>query len=1634
MASSRDTDPLGRFTPSVATWFRDVFAEPTDVQVEAWKAISEGENALVVAPTGSGKTLAAFLWAIGSLVEGRHGGSDESRDHVRGDSGGDSGDSGTDSRDRGQAARGVRVLYISPLKALAVDVENNLRAPLTGINRVAARLGQEPAKVSVAVRSGDTPSSERSRQVRNPPDILITTPESLFLLLTSKAREILGTVDTVIIDEIHAMAGTKRGVHLALSLERLERLAGREVQRIGLSATVRPLTSVARFLGGDRPVEIIDPPSRKEWELGVHVPVEDMSDLQDRPVPSRDSIFDDGLAIGATDAGTDPSDSSGGLLPTESALPAQGSIWPFIEERVFDEIMGHRSTLVFVNSRRTAERLTSRLNELHALRTDPGSLSPELRRPPAQIMKATDVAGTAPAVIARAHHGSVSKDERATIESMLKEGSLRAVVSTSSLELGIDMGAVEKVIQVESPPSVASGLQRVGRAGHVVGAVSKGSFYPKHRADLLQTAVVVDRMRKGLIEELHVPANALDVLAQHTVAAVAMDDLDVDDWFSTVTAAHPYRGLSRELFDAVIDLVSGTYPSTDFAELRPRVVYDRITGTLSARPGAQRTAVINGGTIPDRGMFGVFLAGGGDAVPRRVGELDEEMVYESRVGDVFTLGASSWRIEQIDRDRVLVTPAPGHTGRLPFWNGDQAGRPAELGKALGAFRRLAATDDAVLEDIGLDPWARDNLTAYLEEQAQATGVIPDERTLVLERFRDELGDWRVVLHSPYGRGVNAAWALAAGAKFSRATGMDAQPVASDDGIVLRVPDSAAEPSSDLFLIDPDDVEAIVADQVGNSALFASRFRECAARALLLPSRNPGKRAPLWQQRQRSAQLLDVAKQYPKFPIVLEAVRECMQDVYDLPALVELCGNLRERTVRIAEVTTQTASPFATSILFTYTGAFMYEGDGPLAEKRAAALALDPALLNQLLGGVELRDLLDPAIIAEVDADLRRRSERRRATTAEQLMDALRVIGPVPLDEVGRVSSVTVDDAERELGHRLMRVRIAGVEHVAQSLDAALLRDGLGVPVPPGVPARADVIPDALEQLVARWARTRGPFTHDDVRDAFGVAASVAHAIVGTLAASKTVVEGRYRQGVDEPEFLAPEVLKTIRSRSLAAARAQTEPVSGSTFGRFLPQWQQVAPVLPAGREPEARGADGVFAVIEQLAGVRLPASAWETLVLPQRVRGYRPSDLDELTANGEVLVVGAGSAGAADPWVKLLPADYAAQLVDVPDAANVADVANVADSTDGAGPPTLGELQQRILGVLADGGGGGFLFGHISRLVGAEGTGTHADGVGGIAAGGIPAAGAPTATDIREALWSLFELGLVSPDGFAPLRARLSGGSGGRTAHRARRTPARGRLRMGRTSFAQANRAMAPADMMGRWSTTIDADTSATARSVALGEAWLDRYGVVTRGSVVAEATVGGFALAYGVLSRFEEAGKAMRGMVIDGLGAAQFSTPAVIDRLRGLADTPDVEGWPSGTDSPEVHVLAAVDPANPYGAALPWPERGPTRSAGSLVVLVDGLLAAHLTRGGRTLTLFDPPPGLGHEDVVPLVVAALERAIGRNMAGRIVIEKVGDDAVIGSEWANLLRSAGARITPKGVRIGGAGAGPSGSGSAGARA
>ena len=1526
------TEILNRFHPQVVTWFSEVFAEPTPVQQGAWRAIADRENALVVAPTGSGKTLAAFLWSLNSLVE-RAGQQALPID-------------GAQSSTHG----GVRVLYISPLKALGVDVENNLRAPLGGIARVAQRIGRDMPDISVGVRSGDTPQAERNRQLRKPPDILITTPESLYLMLTSKAAGILKTVDTVIVDEIHALAGTKRGVHLTLSLERLRRVAG-NFQRIGLSATVRPLEAVANFLGDK--TTIINPPAEKRWQLDVHVPVEDMSDL---PVPEDASMIGEAVIEGDVEK----------LLLDDATEPpppgAAKSIWPHIERAVYDEVMAHRSTIVFVNSRRTAERLTSQLNELWAKEHDPNALSPQTRRPPAQLMKSVDTAGHAEQVIARAHHGSVSKDERLQTETMLKEGSLRAVISTSSLELGIDMGAVDLVIQVESAPSVASGLQRVGRAGHTVGAVSQGSFYPKHRSDLVQTAVTVPRMREGAIEELHTPRSPLDVLAQQTVAAVAFEDLDVDDWFDTVRRAWPYRDLAREVFDSVIDLVTGVYPSTDFAELRPRAILEGTT--LKARPGAQRVAVTNAGTIPDRGMFGVFLLGADDKAPRRVGELDEEMVYESRVGDVFTLGASSWRIENITRDQVQVTPAPGHTGRLPFWNGDGLGRPYELGKALGEFRRQARSGEGI--DPALDEFARTNLVAYLQEQEEATGVLPDEQTLVLERFTDELGDWRVVLHTPFGKGVNAAWALATGWRVAQETGMDAQAVAGDDGIVLRLPQGEKEPDGSLFQFDADEIADIVTEQVGNSALFAARFRECAARALLLPRRNPGKRAPLWQQRQRAEQLLDVARNYPSFPIILETVRECLQDVYDLPALQEVVRELSTRRIRIAEVTTDQPSPFASSLLFNYTGAFMYEGDTPLAEKRAAALSLDPSLLAKLLGTVELRELLDADVIAETDAKLRRLG---RAKTSEQFADTLRMVGPVSVEKLADYTDVPLGTLEENLHGRVMRVRIGGREHIAQTLDAPLLRDGLGIPVPPGVAAQVATIPDALQQLVGRWVRTRGPFTLRDLADAFGLAVGAAHEPLTRLVDQDKVIPGRYRQGVDEEEYVAAEVLRIIRSRSLAVARAQTQPVTQSAYGRFLPAWHNVA---PAGVRPALRGADGVFTVLEQLAGVRLPASAWESHILPSRVGDYSPVMLDELTAGGEILIVGAGKAGARDPWIMLLPADYAEQLMPQVD------------------EPQLSLTQTQVMERIR--GGGGYLFADLLGPVTERTT---------------------TAEELREAMWDLVEAGSVSPDSFAPIRARLAGGKG-KSAHRTRRRPQRSRIRSGRTSFASTT----PPDMVGRWAATPRADTDATRRSVALGESLLDRYGVVTRGSVVAEDILGGFALAYKTLSGFESSGKAMRGYLIEGLGAAQFSTPATIDRLRGHADSDDIIGWPSGTREPHVHVLAATDPANPYGAALPWPVQGPTRAAGAIVVLIDGLLAAHITRGGKTMTTFFDgfPEGVG--DPLPLVIGALDEAVRAGRMQPVGVEKLNGGPAFG------LRDYGARVTHKGVKIGAKAAAP----------
>jgi ATP-dependent Lhr-like helicase len=1628
------------FSPATRAWFTGAFAEPTPAQIGAWEFIAAGRDGLVVAPTGSGKTLAAFLWALDQLA----------RQPIP-----------------EQATRRCRVLYVSPLKALAVDVERNLRSPLTGIRGAALRLGLPEPAVTVGTRSGDTPADERRRFGTAPPDVLITTPESLFLILTSKARESLRGVQTVILDEIHAVAGTKRGAHLALSLERLDQLLESPAQRIGLSATVRPAAEVARFLCATRPVTIVAPPSTKRFDLEVVVPVPDMGEL------------------GAP---------TGEFAGSAAGEGQRASIWPAVEERIVDLVTAHDATIVFANSRRLAERLTARLNEIAWERANDTQLESDLGA--TQVAAQAGASAGAPAEIARAHHGSVSKEQRALIEDALKSGRLPAVVATSSLELGIDMGAVDLVIQVESPPSVASGLQRIGRGGHQVGAVSHGIVLPKYRGDLVATAVVVERMAAGLIESFSVPRNPLDVLAQQIVACLAMEDWNVDELLALVRRAAPFTALPQSAFDGVLDMLSGRYPSEEFAELRPRIVWDRVTGTLSGRPGAQRLAVTSGGTIPDRGLFGVFLVGENAS---RVGELDEEMVYESRVGDVFTLGASSWRVEDITRDRVLVSPAPGQPGKLPFWHGDSLGRPAELGAAIGGYvRELGALlrrgpegreeARARVRAGGLDEYAADNLLSYLGEQQEATGHLPDDRTIVVERFRDELGDWRLVVHSPFGATVHAPWALAVGTRLREHYGVDVQAMHSDDGMVFRLPDTEAEPpGAEIITLEPAEAEQIVTAEVGGSALFASRFRECAARALLLPRRDPGRRSPLWQQRQRSAQLLEVARQYAGFPIVLETIRECLQDVYDLPALQRLLAAIGSREVKVVEVSTETPSPFARSLLFGYVAAFMYEGDAPLAERRAAALSLDATLLAELLGQAELRELLDADVVVTTAAQLQRLAEDRRIHDAEGLADLLRLLGPLTVAQVAaRATPETADDVPlwvAELGRtrRLIAVRIAGVPSLAAVEDAGRLRDALGTAVPVGVPeAFLEAVPDAVTDLVSRYARTHVPFTALAVAARFGLGVAVVDHALARLAARGRLVKGDLipadavaalaRQAGSDPErdvveagpagssggdeWCDAEVLRLLRRRSLAALRKEIEPVPPVALGRFLPGWANVRSPL--------RGVAGVLRAVEQLAGAVLPASAVETLVLPSRVADYSPAQLDELTASGEVLWCGAGSLPGGDGWVSLHLADSAALTL---------------PALDGEGE--LGESAQAVLGALA--GGGAYFFRQLADL-----------------------AGSTDDTGFAKLLWDLVWAGHLTNDTLAPLRAlvgsggaaragRGSGGSGGGSG----RAPTI-RARYGRPRLRLPART-GPPTAVGRWSLTPPREADLTRRLHATTEALLDRHGVLTRGAVMAERVPGGFAAVYKVLAAFEETGRCRRGYFVAGLGGAQFGLTGAVDRLRAAADEPGIhrvgaadaadgaadtgvptvgidadparepqdgqvrfdglsDGLSDGlTDGPSegpgrpprygdpvpsghpgrdgtfgrprsagrgaseparAVVLAATDPANPYGAALEWPERAhegghrPGRKAGAVVVLVDGYCVLYVERGGKTLLSFTE-----ESELLGPAADALALAARDGVLGRLTVEKADGEHVLSSALGTVLEQAGFRVTPRGLRL-----------------
>ncbi len=1532
-------DPLAPFGPAARAWFESAFEAPTEAQADGWAAIAAGDHVLIHAPTGSGKTLAAFLWWIDRLA------------------------ATPATSDAASGARGgVRVLYISPLKALTYDIERNLRAPLTGIRIQAERLGLPPPTISMGLRTGDTTAQARRDLVRHPPDILITTPESLYLLLTSAARETLRNVEAVIVDEVHAIAGTKRGAHLALSLERLERLRMRPpadrngtrasatsaapvrqapvrqaplrqaplrqapLQRIGLSATQKPLETIARFLGGVGPgrgVTVVDAGARKPLELSVVVPVEDMTRIgDDQPRPD---------VTGAPHPSPGDAAIARGIGRYSNGRDLRTSIWPSVHPRILELIRAHKSTIVFTNSRRLAERLAHRLNEL------------------------------AGEDLVRAHHGSIAREQRIQIEEDLKAGRLPALVATSSLELGIDMGAVDLVIQVESPTSVASGLQRIGRAGHQVGAPSKGVIFPKFRGDLLESAVVVRRMHEGAVETTTLPRNPLDVLAQQIVAMTVMDTWTVDEIHATATRAASFETLPREALEGVLGMLAGVYPSDEFAELKPRLSWDRLTDRVEGRRDARVVAVTSGGTIPDRGLFGVFLVGEAGTPGRRVGELDEEMVYELRAGmhgDVIVLGASSWRVTEITADRVLVEPAPGVPGKLPFWKGDTIGRPIELGRALGAFLREAEGDLArgergrealatrLREHHDLDDLATGNLVTYLDDERQAVGVLPTDRRVVIERFRDELGDWRLCLLTPFGGRVHAPWAMAIEARLRDRLGMEAQTISSDDGIAIRLPEGDLAGVEALLFPSADEIEDLVVAEVGGTALFASRFRENAGRALLLPRRRAGTRTPLWQQRQRAADLLQVASRYGSFPILVETYRECLSDVFDLPALQELLAGVERREITVHGVETAKASPFASSLLFDYIGAYMYEGDAPLAERRAGALALDRDLLRELLGQEELRELLDPEALADLELALQSLAEDRRAGSADAVHDLLRRLGDLTDGEIAaRVEggdSAAAAFVEALLGtRRAVRVRIAGEERWIAIEDVGRYRDALGVAAPAGVPeAFLAATAAPLDGLLARWGRTHGPFPIVEPARRWGLPPERVEEALSRMFATGIVLRGEFRPDGVEREWCDPEVLRRLRRASLARLRREVEPVEPAALGRFLPAWHGVAAVgesLPALRGSAAM--ERLAEVVDQLSGVAIPASVLERDVLPARIPGYQPRLLDELGAAGEVAWAGRGSLGRDDGRIVLYRPGREA-------------LRPVRPSVDQPTGPRYDAIRA-----------------HLAR----RGACFYREL--------FAAAGGGSDREVLDALWDLVWAGEITNDTFAPLRAL-----------RWKRPSRTARPRPGRLT------ALGPPEAAGRWSlvdgapladdptaSVAPAGPSPTERLHARALVLLDRHGVVTREAVMSEDVDGGFSAVYPILRMLEEAGRIRRGYFVEGLGAAQFAQPGAVDRLRAVREVPTA-------GRPIVHLLAAADPANPYGGAIWGPRRGEDdrrplqRAAGAYVVLVDGVAALYVDRGGsslQTLPAFDDP------EITSAAIGALRAIPTEGRTRELVVRKI---------------------------------------------
>ena len=1633
-------DPLGNFSPQTADWFRQAFPEgPTPTQVQAWPAIRSGGNALIISPTGSGKTLAAFLWAIDELV----------------------------TSPRRSREPGVAVLYVSPMKALGTDVARNLQNPLDGIAERFARQGRKVPKVRTGIRTGDTDARGRRALAAHPPDILVTTPESLYLMLTSKTASTLKNVQTVIVDEIHVLAGNKRGAHLALSLERLDDLVGRPVQRIGLSATVRPPEQVARFLGGSRPVSLIQPKSSTAMDLRLIEPLKDMGDLAAPPGQS----------------GQDGQDGD----------QRSGSIWPAVERAILDQVLSHHTTLVFVNSRGLAERLTARLNDLHqsdlqATNHDQPGLSHETvestgragqAREPAHYDSATGSTSdrtsglSVDQPIAMAHHGSVSKERRRQVEDDLKAGRLRCVVATSSLELGIDMGSVDLVIQVNAPLSTASGLQRVGRADHQVGRVSQARLFPLTREQILECTASMESMVQADIEPTIMPSSPLDVLAQQTVAAAAMGPLKEQDWLATVRRAAPFAHLDQQVYRAVLGMLSGAYTSQDFTAFRPSLVWDHQTGTLTARPGAQRLAVTSGGTIPDRGSYSVVMpseAAGGK--PRRVGELDEEMVYESRKGDVITLGTTSWRIQQITRDRVVVVPAPGRSARLPFWHGEGTGRDPAFGRRLGKLARelsqglipavqtasgrpgfTQAVCSRLLED-GLDYPAINNLAAFLAEQQASTGQVPDDRHLVVERCPNEEGDLRMVLHSPYGRRVNEPWALAITARLSRERGYDGSVWAGEDGIVVQIPDTDAFLEDQrIFVFTPDQVEREVRRHLVGSALFQARFRQCAARSLYMPRMEPGRRVPLWQQRLRASRLLDAALKEDDFPLVLETMRECLQDVYDMPALRELMADLEQGSVRLVPASTKTPSPMASGLLFGYLGTFMYQYDMPKAERDAAMLAIDSDLLEQMVGRVDMADLLDQETVDQVTADLQRLSPRTRAKGVEGLADLLRILGPMDLagirrrmhgqeDEPATEAQVRVILEELKAQHRVVQIRLGARDCWVWAGQAGRLTAVLGPGIQPSPQPTKESDGEAFDQLVRQYAAVHGPFTTADLAGHLGLGSALLEDRLRSLVARELLMTGVFPRpdlsaygepgwegGEPRRGWLDPEVFRRLRSRSLAKASKAASPVPGHVYSDFLLHRQGLAPL---GQEP-LMGTEGLLEVVGQLEGLALPPALWESAIFPARVRDYGPALMDDLLASGQVVWVGSeqgeGPLGAmtfylAEDLDEELPAQAAGSLP----------VTDEADKSSNSS--NVGDLEETLLGVLAD--GGAYRFDRLLRACAGRGR-SDIDSTD---------SEAPDQEALARSLWWLVRRGMVTNASLAPVR-RLVRGSGSQTSGRTRRLPhgLRGRGRpLGRSALTRTTGSSAlSAATEGFWTLVADergaaggasgthkddssdelrgssqyADRQRTVRLVHEEQAILDRYGLLAPVLSEVRSLPGGFSALYQVCRRMEEAGQLTRGVIVDGFGGAQFAPREVIDQLRGFQED-ERDNDDSGQRPPEPVVMDVTDPANLYGTALAWPTTSgdgsgrPIRRMGNLMVQNRGRALVYAAPKGHHLLVFGKPD----RGLLEAAFAQLASWLRRGGQGRILFSDANGRPLTMREPVGMAMSvAGFTAGPGGMAL-----------------